>query len=100
MARKFSFLVVVDGDKHTTETFIREDAQKAKDKFHAARDAGKEAYLYLMPLEDKRCKSSEQSAASTGVPAPEAPIKKAVVDFMSTAKRVGRPRKESADLSI
>lgn len=99
MSRKFSFLVVIQNDKPVTEAFVKDDTHIAKEKFNKARDAGKEAYLYLLPLEDKRCKSSEQAAASSGKSQSEEKKPSAVKDFMETAKSVVKPKKAD-DLAI
>lgn len=99
MSRKFSFLVVIQNDKPVAEAFVKDDTHIAKEKFNAARDAGKEAYLYLLPLEDKRCKSTEQSVASSGKAPAEEAKSNPVADFMKTAKSVVKPKKAD-DLSI
>lgn len=100
MSLKFSFLVTINNGKQTTETFPRERTHEAKERFNEVRREGKEAYLYIMPLEDKRCKSSEQSRASLAGVKDEP--QSAVEQFMTTAKTLVKPKrsKSEADLSI
>lgn len=97
MAQKFNIIISINNGKPVSQVFNREDAHKAKDAFTELRSQGKEAYLYLLPTEDKSCKSTEQYAASTATEAP-----KSVVDsIMSEAKSLVKPKKtKTDDLSI
>lgn len=102
MSRKFSFLVVIEKDKPVSQHFAKEDTHLAKEKFNIARDAGKEAYLYLLPLEDKRCKSTEQSAASTGKveEAPSPTLTEAVISTAKSIVKAKKPKESDDNLSV
>jgi len=57
-----------DKGNPVSKAYTREQAQVAIDDFVAARESGKEAYLYAKPVPDKRSKSIEdQDATNTAL---------------------------------
>lgn len=102
MSRKFSFLVIIENGKPVSQSFVKDDTHLAKEKFNAARADGKEAYLYLLPLEDKRCKSAEQSAASVSktAEAPKPTVVEAVLETAKSIAKVKKPKDTDESLSI
>jgi hypothetical protein len=91
MSQKFSLVVEIKNDKPIGHAFLKEDAQLAKELFAKLREEGKEAYLFQHPMHDRRCKSSEQTAASVANPVAETVVKqeeaKPAVDEVKSTKR-------------
>jgi hypothetical protein len=63
---KFTFVIEIKNGKPLGTAFTKEDAAVARAMFDDLREKGKEAYFFQHPQPDKRCKSTEQMAASRG----------------------------------
>ena len=91
MSQKFSLVVEIKNDKPIGHAFLKQDAQFAKELFAKLREDGKEAYLFQHPMHDRRCKSSEQNAASVANPEAETAVEqeeaKPVVEEVKSPQR-------------